>query len=410
MIALLSSATASAQLDTLGKYPFLYTGDFPCAELYSDSSQCLLGINFYRGNPDDHSEWQRHQLSYNEHAVNFHSQDTLRIIGVAIRPVHFVILTVTLRDTNMTLLATADDIYHPILISATIPADSSYHLLQVPGYANPVSSQSERALKFVYFDEPVDVVGEFYIGYKAQIWNGPPHSGLLLHIYENHDEPYHFTPQKYRMGLLEDGEVKSWEERVSLRSIPLLFPIVEPRCLSVDSVSVEADSTGCAWARWDSLPRQERWVVQYRSAGGVGGIDTVDTPEWRRCGLTQGERYEVRVRSRCTNLRSHTWSPWSAGGTALVPEPEPEPVGIGAVTAAAFEVSPNPAHGEVTVRAAQSGGYELTLYDAQGRAVRTVRNASGGATRMPLGGLAKGVYTLRLTSGYASSIRKLLVE
>ena len=116
-----------------------------------------------------------------------------------------------------------------------------------------------------------------------------------LHIYENHDEPYHFTPQKYRMGLLDDGEVKSWEERVSLRSIPLLFPIVEPRCLSVDSVSVEADSTGCAWARWDSLPRQERWVVQYRSAGGVGGIDTVDAPEWRRCGLTQGERYEVRV-------------------------------------------------------------------------------------------------------------------
>ena len=75
----------------------------------------------------------------------------------------------------------------------------------------------------------------------------------------------------------------------------------------------------------------------------MGGIDTVDAPEWRRCGLTQGERYEVRVRSRCTNLRSHTWSPWSAAGTALVPEPEPEPVGIGAVTAAAFEVSPNPA-------------------------------------------------------------------
>ena len=54
------------------------------------------------------------------------------------------------------------------------------------------------------------------------------------------------------------------------------------------------------------------------------------------------------------------------------------------------------------MRAAQSGGYELTLYDAQGRAVRTVRNAAGG--------LAKGVYTLRLTSGQASSIRKLLVE
>ena len=64
----------------------------------------------------------------------------------------------------------------------------------------------------------------------------------------------------------------------------------------------------------------------------------------------------------------------------------------------------------MTVRAAQSGGYELTLYDAQGRAVRTVRNAAGGATRVPLGGLAKGVYTLRLTSGHASSIRKLLVE
>ncbi len=61
------------------------------------------------------------------------------------------------------------------------------------------------------------------------------------------------------------------------------------------------------------------------------------------------------------------------------------------------------------MRAAQIGGYELTLYDAQGRAVRTVRNAAG-ATRMPLGGLAKGVYTLRLTSGQASSIRKLLVE
>lgn len=115
MIALLASATASAQLDTLGKYPFLYTGDFPCAELYSDSSQCLLGISWYMGCPDDHSEWMRRQLSFNEHAVNFHSQDTLRIIGVAIRPVHYVILTVTLRDTNMTLLATADDIIIPYL-------------------------------------------------------------------------------------------------------------------------------------------------------------------------------------------------------------------------------------------------------------------------------------------------------
>jgi hypothetical protein len=76
-----------------------------------------------------------------------------------------------------------------------------------------------------------------------------------------------------------------------------------------------------------------------------------------------------------------------------------------------FEVFPNPARTVATVRVpGGTGAATLTLTDALGRMVRTQSAITGKDYRYDLGGLAPGVYALRVQAGAAVATQKLVVE
>lgn len=72
---------------------------------------------------------------------------------------------------------------------------------------------------------------------------------------------------------------------------------------------------------------------------------------------------------------------------------------------------PNPAHGLATVALPSGiGPATLTLFDALGRAVRTLLAPTGTTVVFDLTGLTPGMYALRIQSGEVVYIQKLLVE
>ena len=177
---------------------------------------------------------------------------------------------------------------------------------------------------------------------------------------------------------------------------------MEPACEAVEEVRVETDSMGCIVATWDSLPRQEQWVVTCQTMGSTFTIiDTVDACHWRYCGLPDGASYSIKVRSRCTNLNSYSWSDWNnVTGVGIAPVAADSP----------FRVSPNPTHGTVVLTLEQAAeGAELTLCDLGGRELRRER-VSGTSYTLDIATLPAGVYFLKLTTPQGVATRRLLVE
>ena len=80
---------------------------------------------------------------------------------------------------------------------------------------------------------------------------------------------------------------------------------------------------------------------------------------------------------------------------------------------AAFAVSPNPAHGEVSVTLAEASerGAELRLHDAAGREVLR-RELSAGTRRATLevSGLPAGTYFVTLTTAVGTGTRRLVID
>ncbi|MCR5444253.1 MAG: T9SS type A sorting domain-containing protein [Bacteroidales bacterium] len=218
-----------------------------------------------------------------------------------------------------------------------------------------------------------------------------------IHFYENHEPPYNFPPREI---IVKIGD--EWYRDTCYRSFPYMFPIIEPRCEAVEEVRVEWDSAGCLVATWDSLPYQEQWVVALNAGGGATLLDTVDSCRWHYCELPAGAQYELAVRSRCTNLKSYSWSPWH----------RPIDINVGISQAAAeasFRVSPNPTEGRVKVMPGEGfAGGRLEVLSVEGRRLE-VHNLTAGTT-LDLGGYAPGVYLLRLTTPLGTASRKVIVQ
>ena len=79
----------------------------------------------------------------------------------------------------------------------------------------------------------------------------------------------------------------------------------------------------------------------------------------------------------------------------------------------AFTLAPNPAHGTASVQLPAVPGAAtatLTLLDALGRPVRARPATPGTRTDFDLGGLAPGLYALRVAAGSATATQRLVVE
>lgn len=210
---------------------------------------------------------------------------------------------------------------------------------------------------------------------------------------------------------------KQWEDHVSLRSLPFLFPIIEPRCPAVEGARWGLTEDSCLLVEWesgatvvyDTTAGLAPWQVEYRPAGASAWISVdCDSSRLALCGLPVGD-YEVRVRSRCDRIGGAHWTAWRMATAGDNGGSE----GIAATGTPAATLAPNPARGTATLvlkaPAPQAG--TLQVSDMAGRQVMAAPVAQG-AERVTLdvSTLPHGIYTvtLRLPEG-ATSLR-LAVE
>lgn len=175
--------------------------------------------------------------------------------------------------------------------------DTNFCVLTLPGKIvriQPLDS-TDMALRFAYFDKPLDLSeGDYYIG-LAHVRDSLSYYGLreIPMVQELHGPPYLFVNSAIRY-----YQNNMWIDDTLEHILPSLFLIIEPECRMVEVVRVTTDTSGCVNVEWDSLPWQDQWVL--RLAGPTGTrYDTVDTCSHTYCGLDLSEHYEVSVQSRC---------------------------------------------------------------------------------------------------------------
>jgi len=398
--------SAMAQIDTLGKSPFFFFGAPIESDDFYDSVNCNKeGLHAYF---PPHGHIYHYECS--EYAILMHAEDTIHITGIALG-LH--------GGQNPFDLSLYDyDGMHqedPVpMISTTVPAhafsysmpiDSFYlQFLAVPGWSNLVDICEWADPRYVYLSffeggTSVDIIGDFYIGIPLQYY-GQHGASSLLYISENHEPPYHFParPLRYKRD-------KVWEDDTINDAFPMLFPIVEPRCEAVEEVRVTTDSAGCLVAEWDSLPRQEQWVVALNIEGQTATVlDTVNACHWQYCALPAGTPYQIGVRSRCTNLRSYSWSKWNAPIDVSIKAVVPEET---------FVVAPNPTTGVVRLQLPPSAAHDsrAEVYSADGRHMATYRLPMLSTTAtLDLSALPSGLYLLRLTTPQGMYSQKVLLR
>jgi hypothetical protein len=186
------------------------------------------------------------------------------------------------------------------------------------------------------------------------------------------------------------------------------------------SPSMGFDGNGVAYVAWiDSAPSAS-FGIMYGYCLDEGG--TWSTPEWLTSYLPYGGPYVAveepahivhvawgSTRPGKTDCREIWWKSnllGSGGGG------QAQPV---ALSQSGIELIPNPAKaGRVTVQYTlpRAGQMTVTLLDVSGRAVWTQEVAASdrGSAAIDVSGLNAGVYVVKLESGSASQIRKLVIQ
>lgn len=404
---------ASAQLDTLQTYPFIYC--YNCEEIgaYHGSVQCTVEevqnteVCYWRSLYDNNTTSDPEVF-----AVHQHSDDVLHAVGIAFGmflngnqpyfpPSEFYQFSVYGPDMKEPLAEVETD---PFSLFYMIYPDSTYHFFTMPGKINPSYSYDDTtvmALKFAFFEEPIDVSGDFYIAHTRV--RAEDHTringGFVPVLHETHYRPYHLPVSEIRElhnGLWYDGEMMEG-------TLIELFLIVEPECRKVEEVRIRTDSVGCVNVEWDSLPWQDQWVLSLTGPTGTR-YDTVDSCAFRYCGLDPNEYYLVSVQTRCYHPGGHNWSEWSYLWSLD---------GNGIHSAAAIQgrltLWPNPTRGQVMVSAdGCRGPATVTLIDTKGKEVLRKEDAVMPLT-LDTEELPQGLYLLRVTTQGFLATEKLVV-
>ena len=285
-----------------------------------------------------------------------------------------------------------DTAYHSFILSGM------YQMASGPNMA--YNDEEEIILKYYIFNKPVTANGDFWIG-----WNNYPivpggtdnHCPVYL-IYETHTEPLHFEKLLYR-----SYHDSIWYEDSVDNYVPEVFLIINPKCNYVDSMTVTTDGNGCAYVWWDNVPQQSQWQVNI-TGWNLDYTETVDTNYWHYCGLIPNYTYEIKIRSRCTNLYSYSWSEWSPAVQTghYTPQSLESPQDVDVT------IVPNPATDAVTV-SADATLLTLELRDLLGRTVLT-QQPSANSTTVDVSTLPAGTYILRLHTPQGVATKKLVVK
>ena len=364
--------TAYSQLDTIGKYPYLYHYNWPeTGVVQSDSVYCNVYLSLdggIIGSGDDLAWWVDYLDSIGgrvcEYAVYQHTDTPLTVIGLAIgNQVNMSSLYKSLRlyDSTMTEIASVRGIFSSG-IRDSLQADTNVHHFYFPGIATivnptPTVQASESIITYIYyafFDKEVEVSGDYYIGFQYETsacsWMDPNYMAEL------HGAPYHFASNfRYRVDTI-------WSPIRTSRYVPTLFAILKFPCEPVDSVSVVLGSDGCLTVDWEAPELQSSWTVSLTLPDGSEIVQPTDTNHWEYCGLAPGAYYRVKVRSRCDDIDGHSWSDWSREFSVGNPQ------AIAETALPTLEVHPNPTDGTVLIPA--EGIREVWCVAADGRRTR----------------------------------------
>lgn len=391
----------SAQPDTLGQWPFLSYYNIPELGVMYDSMYC--GVRFFTGPNSCQDQENFIVVPQGEKAYFMHTDDTISVTGVA----YLSNWGYNGHETNMITIYSDD--MEPIaavrnssyVYQDLTNIDSEYYHLYIPGYFPVAGGSVQQPLRLTFFEDDtiITLSGDFWIGI---VTIAPGAQGLtttwLGYLTEFHDPPLHFPLRMIRHFF---DDTKEWGDVFYTKNIPMLFPIIIPPCVGVDSVRVEVDSAGCLHAEWDSLRWQEQWVVELRANGMEQPLfDTVDSCRWSYCGLDSGAAYSVSVQSRCWNPgERHTWSSFShrTGTLGIAAQPI-------APATPALRLSPNPAKDRVRVECTAEI-QTLSVVDAMGRTLVTQREPTIVIRRLPA-----GIYTVVAATTQGPASARLAVE
>ena len=394
---------AMAQLDTLGKYPYLYHYNWPETGIMHDSLYCTATLMSADCPPDEAQFWYDNYTSQGVHCweyeVQQHLDEPTSVIGIAVGYGTGRAATssvVSLFDSSMS------EMVNVVMSSSyyTWPlTDTNWHQFKIPGYDQP--NQIYTNLYYLFFEKSVVVSGDYYM----RIAMDPADTAILppalimaraVYLTESHNAPYNFPLNRYRINI--EGV---WDTLRTSRSYPMLFLIIDPPCHAVDSMEVEVGADGCLRVSWEKPKLQSQWMVSLVADGGGEILQPTDTNYWEYCNLTPGRRYTVRLRSRCDNLYSHSWSDWGE------PVSFGENHGIEAVTEPEVSVVPNPAADRVAVRCC-GRMTAVEVVDALGRTVLTIDGGGNEAT-LDVSALPTGLYTVLVTTPQGRTARHLTI-
>lgn len=391
-------------LDSIQKCPFLY-GYYNWDDVLGNIEDCITcrdlrfpetsitsgftsmyDLNSFRANVGEIAFYQ-------------HSDSVLHAIGIAIKTLdihtphgHFFL---GLYDSNMVLQRdmTPTAYLSPL---ADVPPNLFYRVY-IPAFRF-----SSEDLMFSFFDEPIDLSGDFYLSIGEEIEPHVPDGLNDIFTLVDEDHPYHFGNLNIKW---YQKNSKSWVDDTLLHRIPELFLIVEPECHTLDSMRVTIDSMGNVTVEWDTLKYQEQWVLRLVGPGGTR-YDTVDTNRHTYYNLDTNAHYELSILTQCFIPGGrHNLSSWSdsiiiGNGSA----------GIDDVSSSGLQVSlyPNPASRQVEV----SSSLPMTHIEATDILGHRLygRPATSLTTTLDVSSWPSGTYFLRITTPSGIATRTLLVK
>ena len=394
--------TEAQHIDSLQTYPFLYLYNWEGVGVYHNDTLCTLATGGQLLGSSVNARWSPQRNNIGGYALYQHCDSTIHAIGIACSPPFgrgYQPYRLTLYDSSMTLLKG---------LITTRPytqaeRDSACYLLALPG-TNHWSFFSDyyfvdcMLLQYVFFDDPIDLTGDFYIGrHRAAI---DTLFTVQYYVEEIHEPPYHIGRIPFKVYL---ESTKEWVDDTLEHELPELFLIIEPECHGAENISVATDSSGCVHVEWDTLRWQEQWVLRLDGPGGTR-YDTVDTCSHTYCGLDLNRHYEFSIMSQCyLPGGKHNWSPWSAPatiGVVGIPEIEtPNPT---------IEIYPNPATEQVEDTSSLPMA-RIVATDALGHRLLD-RPATGLKATLDVSRWPAGAYLLQVHTATGIASRKLLVQ
>ncbi len=259
-----------------------------------------------------------------EMAVMRHASDTIHVVGLAMGesygdPPTFA-FRLSLYDSNMTLLKQLDTYDYSWRASVK---DTHIHPVYLPG---PVIVRSDVVLlTFAYFnDGPIDVVGDYYLGwsmYSVSRGDESLHAEPLNLMYEVHDAPYQMDSMVWRYRLL--GNPSVWLDSTT-RGMSMIFPIITPPCDTIAWASAAMEGDSVVRVQWDStVDEVQVCLMPMGETPDSTGVFVKDTAAFDTM-VVSGD-YDVYVRRVC-NERYLVCSDWTGPMTMLAPCEAPEMV------------------------------------------------------------------------------------